>query len=102
MGASASVVTDFVVGTDKIKVGGVVNTLTGTQFSSVAGAADLKAALTAAAGFAAGTAGESVFFQFGADTYVYKNAATNGLDATDALIKLTGVTSSVGDSILIA
>jgi len=100
--ASAVSVTDFVVGTDKVKVGGVVKTLTGTQFSTVAGSADLKAAATAASTAAALGANEAVFFQFGADTYVLRDDGVAGLTATDSLIKLTGVTSSVGDTILVA
>lgn len=100
--ASAVTVTDFVVGTDKVKVGGVVKTLTGTQFSTVAGATDLKAAATAASTAAALGANEAVFFQFGADTYVLRDDGVAGLSATDSLIKLTGVTSSVGDTILVA
>jgi len=100
--ASAVSVTDFLVGTDKVKVGGVVKTLTGTQFSTVAGSADLKAAATAASTAAALGNNEAVFFQFGADTYVLRGDAVAGLSATDSLIKLTGVTSSVGDTILVA
>jgi hypothetical protein len=100
--ASAVAVTDFVVGTDKVKVGGTVKTLTGTQFSTVAGSADLKAAATAASTAATLGANEAVFFQFGADTYVLRENGGAGFSAADSLIKLTGVTSSVGDTILVA
>jgi Ca2+-binding RTX toxin-like protein len=48
-------------------------------------------------------AGETAVFQFGSDAYVFISDATNGLSATDVLIKLTGVstTSSAFDLVTI-
>jgi Ca2+-binding RTX toxin-like protein len=51
----------------------------------------------------ASVAGETAVFQFGSDAYVFISDATNGLSATDVLIKLTGVstTSSAFDLVTI-
>ncbi len=100
LNASAVTVSDFVSGTDKVVFTGAgaaaVKSLSGTQASEVAGSADLKAAATAAI-TKSGIANqyEIVSFQFGADTYVLYNTsgADSTLDATDTLVKLTGVAS---------
>ena len=65
--------------------------LSQTQIDNANAAGDLKAAVTVVAA-ATTTGAESVaVFKFGGDSYVYYDGAGNGLDANDALIKLTGV-----------
>lgn len=102
--ASAVTISDFVSGTDKIQLtGGLVKTLTGTQASEVAGSADLKAAVEAAISKSGITlASQYVTFQFGADSYVFFNTSGAGatLDATDTLIKLTGVTAVTASDVV--
>ncbi|CAN7268288.1 hypothetical protein LJR066_001138 [Acidovorax sp. LjRoot66] len=96
LASSAIEVTDFVSGTDVIKLTAAAATVkatpTGTELANIAASSSL---LTAAQ-LAATTAGtnKAIAFQFGADTYILvTDLATPGLDANDSLIKLTGVTT---------
>lgn len=99
LGQSAVTVADFVSGTDRVKLGaGAIKTLSGTDLAQVAGATDLKAALQSAfdkAITAGGATNDAVAFQFGADSYVFFNTGgtAGAIDATDSLVKLTGVTA---------
>lgn len=54
----------------------------------------VAAAATASGG--ASTAGESIIWQNGSDAYLFVSDTTDGLSATDVLIKLTGVTVATG------
>lgn len=98
-------ITDLVLGAggDILKVGaggaaGVVKTLTATQLTTVAAAADLTAAATAAIAAMGDGAKAVATFGFGTDTYLIYNAAaaTAAYDgATDFVIKVTGVTGAL-------
>lgn len=89
LNAKIITVTDFKTSEDTLNLNGTGVALTGAQLASIAGAADLKAAVTAAA--AAGGASKSVVFSFGGDAYVFVNDATAALSVGDGLIKLVGV-----------
>lgn len=108
LAAGAVTVADFVSGTDKVSLSGAtILTLTGTEQTVVSATSDLKAALASAFG-AAGAGGivnaaEAVSFTFGADSYVFFNngGTANAIDATDTLIKLTGVASLAASDVVV-
>ncbi len=107
LATGAVTVADFVSGTDKVSLtGATILTLTGTEQTVVSATSDLKAALASAFG-AAGAAGitlaaQAVSFSFGADSYVFFNngGTANAIDATDTLIKLTGVASLAASDVV--
>lgn len=114
LASSATVVTDFVNGTDVLNLSGsgvtTKVTLTGTELANVASATSLlNAAKAVVANAAVGGAGAvtTTAFQYGGDTYVLVNRADAGpvfttLDANDTLIKLTGVATLSGASYNVA
>lgn len=116
LGESAIVISDFKSGTDVLNisatVGGNEIPLTGTQLATVAGAANLLTAAQEAftqgaiAKGSALAAGDSVTFQYGADTYVVVDgnvtASIGVLSTDDLLIKLTGVSSVAAADITVA
>jgi len=97
-------ITDFVSGTDKLNVNGINGS--GTAFNTTAidtsSAADLAAALNLAS--TATTAGTTSYFQFRGDTYVVvdNTTASSTFQATDAVIKLTGLHSLVAADVVVA
>jgi len=71
---------------DVLKVG---STFTGVKMTTTA--SSLDAALLEAANLVVGGAAKNdVVFNFGGDTYVYRDLNTAGLDDTDVLIKMSG------------
>ncbi len=111
---SASDVIDHATATIVITAGGTIGA--GVAAISASGIATFNIAdstlalrLTAVAAAitetgAASAAGEVAAFQFGSDAYVFISDATNGLSATDTLIKLTGIslTNTAFDVVTIA
>ncbi len=90
--ASLTTITDFNAAEDTLSIGGMALGARVAQnvVNAAAVGADLFAVTTAVAGVTA--AGQHSFFQFGGDTYLYGNIAGAGLQNTDALIQLVGVT----------
>ena len=91
--ASLTTITDFNPTEDTLNISGMVGLGARVAQNVVNGAAvgaDLFAVTTAVA--AVTPAGQHAFFQFNGDTYLYGNIAGAGLQATDALIQLVGVT----------
>ncbi len=90
---SAIVVTDFVSGTDMLKLSAGAAAAkaapTGTELASIAA----SSSLLDAAALAATTAGanKAIAFRYGADTYILVNDAGTALGANDSLVKLSGV-----------
>ena len=91
--ASLTSITDFNPAEDTLNISGMVGLGARVAQNVVNGAAvgaDLFAVTTAVAGVT--PAGQHAFFQFNGDTYLFGNIAGAGLQATDALIQLVGVT----------
>ncbi len=96
LAAAVITITDFVSGTDLLRVDAsatTVATLTGTNQSAVASQTDLLLAVNKALELSSDQgAARTLEFQYGSDTYVLvNNNADNILSAGDALIKLSGV-----------
>lgn len=93
LGSSAIEVTDFVSGTDVIKLTAAAATVkatpTGTELANISASSSLLTAATLAATTAG--ANKAIAFQYGADTYILVNDAAAALTVDDSLIKLTGV-----------
>ncbi len=89
--ASLTRISDFNASEDSLNITGMALGARVAQnvVNAAAVGADLFAVTTAVAGVTA--AGQHAFFQFGADTYLYGNIAGAGLQNTDALIQLVGV-----------
>lgn len=107
--ATADSITDLVfgVGGDVIKFGNTAATATNLKTLSAASQANVSAELTLAAAVnkaivESGDAAKSaVVFTYGTDTYLLYNEATataTFADATDSLIKITGVTGTIDAS----
>ncbi len=89
--ASLTKITDFNAAEDTLNISGMALGARVAQnvVNAAAVGADLFAVTTAVAGVTA--AGQHAFFQFGGDTYLFGNIAGAGLQNTDALIQLVGV-----------
>lgn len=91
-------VTDFKVGEDTLNVRDGISSaaykaIGTTELGNIAAAADLEAAVKAAAGQAG--INKTVVFGYGNNTYVLSNDGDAAFDAGDGLVELTGV--KVGD-----
>jgi hypothetical protein len=84
-------VADFAIAQDVLDVSalGQRDVLVNTELANIAAATDFAAALALVA--SATTVGQYSVFNFGGDAYVFNNAATDGLNAGDGLLKITGV-----------
>lgn len=84
-------VADFAIAQDVLDVSalGARDVLVNTELANIAAATDFAAALALVA--SATTVGQYSVFNFGGDAYVFNNAATDGLNAGDGLLKITGV-----------
>jgi hypothetical protein len=90
--ASLTTITDFNAAQDTLNISGMVGfgaRVAQNVVNAATTGADLLAVTQAVAGVTA--AGQHAFFEFGGDTYLFGNIAGAGLQATDALIQLTGV-----------
>jgi len=86
-------ITDFASG-DTIKMG--VTTVTVAGKALVSTATSLTSALDLALkGATVDASGKSVWFVYGGDTYVAVEDGTDGLSATDVIVKLAGVTADL-------
>lgn len=81
-------VTDFQKGVDRIDLGALISQV--AAMSPPGGAGTLAEALTAVSGGLA--AGGTAVFEFGGDTWVYRQDATVGVNSGDGLVRLVGVT----------
>jgi hypothetical protein len=84
-------VADFAIAQDVLDISalGPRDVLVNTELANIAAATDFAAALALVA--SATTVGQYSVFNFGGDAYVFNNAATDGLNAGDGLLKITGV-----------
>lgn len=82
-----AVVTDFAKGVDKVDLGVEIATL--SKVSSGAATTFEQALINASSAVAANSTG---VFEYGGDTYIYRQDATVGVNTGDGLIKLVGVT----------
>jgi hypothetical protein len=91
-------IADFSTASDTLDISAAVTTLitnNNADQALIEGAATLFAALTQAATDVA--ADEAIYFEYGGDAYIYLEDATDGFDAGDGLIKLTGVDADALD-----
>lgn len=79
-------VTDFQKGVDRLDLGALIQKV--TAVSAPAGAGALEAALIGVSGALA--AGGTAVFEFGGDTWIYRQDAIVGVNSGDGLIRLIG------------
>ncbi|EJE53893.1 hypothetical protein PMI14_01216 [Acidovorax sp. CF316] len=95
---SAIEVTDFVSGTDQLRLTAATPTAKAAPSSAQLASIAASTSLLDAAALAASTAGASkaIAFGYGGDTYILVNDATAALGSQDGLVRLSGV-SAVAD-----
>ncbi len=95
---SAIEVTDFVSGTDQLRLATAAPTTKAAPSTEQLASIAASASLLDATALAASTAGASkaIAFRYGGDTYILMNDATATLGSQDGLVRLSGV-SAVGD-----
>lgn len=113
LGTAADIITDFTSGSDKIDFGATNLGIVAHTAAAAAGTASISATGLAAfhssdttltqkvtavfSAFATDAAGTSAVFVHGSDTYLaVVGDNTAGIQATDALIKLVGITAATG------
>ena len=89
--ASLTTITDFNAAQDTLNITGMAlgGRVAQNVVNAAANGADLFAVTTAVANVTG--VGQHSFFEFGGDTYLFGNIAGGGLQATDTLVQLTGV-----------
>jgi len=86
----ANTVATALAGTAAISANGIATFVTNDQVSLAAELTAVAAAITANTT----AAGKSVAFQFGSDAYVFISNGTDGVNAGDVLVKLTGASTT--------
>lgn len=90
---SAIEVTDFVSGTDQLRLATAAPTTKAAPCTEQLASIAASASLLDAAALAASTAGanKAIAFGYGGDTYILVNDATVALGSQDGLVRLNGV-----------